>query len=71
VIVAKRRGNTTSEPTAKIIIVGLSAKKFYLITSKIMELPFYMSDIAKFMACFGLNASDLADYLLEDEEVYS
>lgn len=39
--------------------------------SKIMELPFYMKDIALFCACFGLNADDLGHYLLEDEEVYS
>ena len=36
-----------------------------------MELPFYMNDIALFCACFGLNADDLADYLLEDKEVCS
>lgn len=39
-----------------------------------MRLPFYMDgveDIALFCACFGLNASDLAHCLLEDEEVYS
>lgn len=36
-----------------------------------MEIPFYMTDIAKFMACFGLSIDDLADYLFEDEEVYS
>lgn len=39
-----------------------------------MRLPFYMDgveDIALFCACFGLNADDLVDYLLEDEEVYS
>lgn len=30
-----------------------------------------MTDIAKFMACFGLSIDDLADYLFEDEEVYS
>lgn len=36
-----------------------------------MELPFYMTDIVKFMACFNLSTDDLADYLFEDEEVYS
>ena len=36
-----------------------------------MELPFYMNDIALFCACFELNASDLVDYLFEDEEVCS
>ena len=36
-----------------------------------MELPFYMNDIALFGACFGLNAGDLADYLLKDEDGYS
>lgn len=58
--------------------MGLSAKKYYLITSKIMEermrLPFYMDgveDIALFCAVFGLSADDLANYLFEDEEVYS
>ena len=58
--------------------MGLSAKKFYHITNKIMEermrLPFYMDgveDIALFCACFGLSADDLTEYLLEDEEVYS
>ena len=70
-IVAKRKGNTTKESTAKILVMGLSAKKCYLITSNIMELPFYMNDIALFCACFGLNADDLTEYLLEDEEVYS
>lgn len=36
-----------------------------------MELPFYVTDIATFMACFGLSIDDLADYLFEDEEVNS
>lgn len=36
-----------------------------------MELHFNISDIVLFCACFGLNADDLADYLFEDEEVYS
>lgn len=36
-----------------------------------MKLPFYIEDIALFCACFGLNAGDLADYLLENEEVLS
>lgn len=55
-----------------------TAKKFYHIMNKIMEermrLPFYMDsveDIALFCAAFGLSTDDLADYLLEDEEVYS
>lgn len=36
-----------------------------------MELPFYMNNIALFCACFGLSIDDLADYLFEDEEVFS
>ena len=36
-----------------------------------MELHFDISNIALFCACFALNACDLADYLFEDEEVYS
>ena len=36
-----------------------------------MELPFDISDISLFCACFGLNADDLADYLFKDKEVYS
>ena len=36
-----------------------------------MTLPFYMSELALFAACFGLNADDLSYYLLDSEEVYS
>lgn len=30
-----------------------------------MKLPFNMSDIALFCACFGLTANELADYLFD------
>lgn len=36
-----------------------------------IPLPFYMQDLATFCLCFGLNADDLSNLLLEDEEVYS
>ena len=36
-----------------------------------MKLPLHIEDIALFFACFGLNAGDLAYYILEDEEVFS
>jgi hypothetical protein len=36
-----------------------------------MAFAFYMRDLAKFAACFGLNSDDLSHYLFEDEEVYS
>lgn len=35
------------------------------------NLPFYMNDIAKFLACFGLNANDLAHYFFANEDLYS
>lgn len=36
-----------------------------------MALAFYMQDLARFAACFKLNADDLSHYLFENEEVYS
>lgn len=36
-----------------------------------MALTFYMQDLARFAACFKLNAGDLSHYLFENEEVYS
>jgi hypothetical protein len=36
-----------------------------------MTLAFYMQDLARFAACFGLNSDDLSHYLFENEEVYS
>lgn len=30
-----------------------------------MKLPFYMVDIAKFCACFGITVEELVDYMFD------
>lgn len=38
---------------------------------KKIALAFYMQDLARFAACFKLNADDFSHYLFENKEVYS
>jgi hypothetical protein len=33
-----------------------------------MTLPFYMQDLARFAACFGLNADDFKGFPIENKE---